>query len=161
MIANNQTNGTAEKPTILIVPGSFSPLPLYTGIIDHLKHYGYEVVFAQYPSIGRRDPLPPATMEDDTAFVSAIATKLADAGKSILMVTHSYGGIPGTEGSKGLSEKEREKAGKPGGIAQLLYITSLVARVGESLIDLMGSGVAPFLHIKVILRSLIPCCSEN
>jgi hypothetical protein len=149
MVSESQTNGGGEKPAILIVPGSFSPLPLYTTIIDHLKHYGYEVVFAQYPSIGRRDPLPPATMEDDAAFVSAAATKLADAGKSRLMVTHSYGGIPGTEGSKGLSRKERKLAGKPGGIIRVLYITSLVPRVGESLGDLMGSGVAPFLRIEV------------
>lgn len=149
MTAGNHASEESGKPTILIVPGSFSPLPLYTSIIDHLKHYGYDVVFVQYPSIGRRDPLPPATMEDDAAFVSAAATKLADAGKAILMVTHSYGGIPGTEGSKGLSRKERKLAGKPGGIDRLLYITSLVPRVGESLGDLMGSGVAPFLRIEV------------
>ena len=143
------TDAVDDKPTVLIVPGSFSPLVLYTGIVDYLKYYGYEVEFAHYPSIGRRDPLPPATMEDDAAFVSSVVAKLADEGKSILMVTHSYGGIPGTEGSKSLSMQERTVAGKPGGIVRILYITSLVARVGESLVDLMGSQVTPFLRHEV------------
>jgi hypothetical protein len=135
----NQESSTGEKLAILLAPGSFS-LPLYTTLIDHLKYYGYDVVFAQYPSIGRRDPLPAATMDEDAASVSAAATKLADAGKSILMVTHSYGGIPGTEGMKGLSRKEREAEGKPGGVVQILYVTSQVPRKRDSLSSLMGSG---------------------
>ena len=102
-----------------------------------------------FPSIGRRDPLPPATMADDAAYTSAIAGRLADAGKSIVMVTHSYGGIVGTESTKSLAKTEREVAGKVGGIIRLLYITSLVPRVGESFTTLMGSGVVSFLRIEV------------
>lgn len=150
-------SGSHEKPTILIVPGSFCPVVLYAGVIDYLKHYGYEVQFAHYPSIGRRDPLPPATMEDDAAYVSCAVERLANAGKSIFMVTHSYGGIPGTEGSKTFSKKERTAAGKPGGIVHVLYVTSLVARIGESLVDLMGSEVTPFLLHEVSLPSNVRC----
>lgn len=90
-------------------------------------------------------------MQDNAAFVSSVVAKLADAGKSILMVTHPYGGIPGTEGSKFLSKKERIAAGKPGGVVRVLYVTSLVARVGESLVDRMGSQVTPFLRHEVNL----------
>jgi surfactin synthase thioesterase subunit len=142
-------NGTDERPTILMVPGSFSPPLLYTGIVDHLTRHGCETIVVDYPSIGRRDPLPPATMLDDAAYTSSIAEKLADAGKPIIMVTHSYGGIVGTESTKGLAKTEREAVGKPGGIIRLLYITSLVPRVGESLVSLMGTEVASFLRIKV------------
>ena len=142
-------NGHGERPAILIVPGSFSPRHLYAGIIIHLESHGYETVFAQYPSIGRRDPLPPATMAEDATYVSRIAGKLADAGKSIVMVTHSYGGIVGSESTKGLGKSEREAASKPGGITRLLYITSLVPRMGESLTDIMGSEVASFIRMEV------------
>jgi pimeloyl-ACP methyl ester carboxylesterase len=142
-------NSTGEHPTILIVPGSFSPPRFYAGIVDHLTRHGYETIVAHYPSIGRRDPLPPATMADDAAYTSALAEKLADAGQSIIMVTHSYGGIVGTESTKGLAKTEREAFGKPGGITRLLYITSLVPRVGESLKTLMGTEVASFLRIDV------------
>ena len=88
-------------------------------------------------------------MADDAAYTTVVAEKLADAGKSIVMVTHSYGGIVGTESTKGLAKHERETAGKAGGITRLLYITSLVPRVGESLVHLMGSEVASFLRIEV------------
>jgi pimeloyl-ACP methyl ester carboxylesterase len=140
---------TGERPTILIVPGSFSPPPLYASIVDHLNLHGYEAIVVNYPSIGRRDPLPPATMADDAAYTSAVVEKLADAGKSIVMVTHSYGGIVGTESTKDLAKTEREAVGKAGGIVRLLYITSLVPRVGESLQTLMGTEVASFLRIEV------------
>lgn len=151
MSSAQSTKGSPKKPTILIVPGSFCPVVLYTGVIDYLKHYGYEVVFAQYPSIGRPDPLPlaPATLEDDAAYVNSVVGTLVNAGKLVLMVTHSYGGMPGTEGSKGFSQKERLAAGKAGGIIRVLHITSLVGRIGESLADLMGSEVAPFILHEV------------
>jgi hypothetical protein len=147
------TSGTGAKPTILLIPGACSPLPLYKNVIEHLESYEYEVVFAQYPSIGRRDPLPPATMAEDAAFVNQVATKLADAGKSIVMVTHSYGGLPGTEGSKGVSKKEREVCGKSGGIVQALYITSLVPRVGEACKDVLVPTGATFLQEDVSLSA--------
>jgi hypothetical protein len=150
MPIQNTTNGTSSKPTILLVPGACSPLPLYTPLIEHLQKYGYEVVFAQYPSIGRRDPLPPATMADDAAFVNNIGQKLASAGKSIMMVTHSYGGIVGTESTKGLSRKEREASGNPGGIDQILYVTSLVPRIGEACKDVLVPTGATFLREEVV-----------
>ena len=150
-------NGTSERPTILIIPGSFSPPPLYAGIVQHLASHGFETIVAHYPSIGRRDPLPPATMADDAAYTGAIAEKLADAGRSIVMVTHSYGGIVGTESTKGLAKTDREAAGKAGGITRILYITSLVPRVGESLTTLMGSDVASFLRVEVRTANCSHC----
>ena len=150
---SNQVNGQALRPAVLLIPGSFSKISGYTVVIEHLQHYGYEVVYADIPSIGRRDPAPPATMADDAECVNALATELAAQGKDIVLVTHSYGGVVGSECTKNVSKKERQAAGKPGGIIQLLYMTSIVPRFGESMMAAMpGDKPGPFLIIEASIQ---------
>ncbi|KAI8966341.1 alpha/beta-hydrolase [Daldinia sp. FL1419] len=124
-----------SKPTILIVGGSFAPPSVYDNIVDAITAKGYDIRALHYPSIGLRDgpkteKLP--TMYDDAAFVAKEVSKLADEGKDVLLVAHSYGGVPATESTKGLTKKERQSQGKGGGITRLAYMTSLVPPVGGS-----------------------------
>jgi hypothetical protein len=137
------------KPTIVIVPGSFSPVPFYAFIITQLTKDGYPALTIPIPSIGRRDPLPPATMADDASYIQSITGPLADEGKDIIMITHSYGGICGTESLKGLTETERQKDGKTGGISRVLYITSIVPKMEMSLTDMMGDLLPEYLQVEV------------
>ena len=65
-------------------------------------------------------------------------------------MTHSYGGIPGTECSNGLSKTERKDAGKVGGVSRLIYVTSVVPEPGNSLTDLMGTLVPAFIKIEEV-----------
>lgn len=50
----------------------------------------------------------------------------------MILISHSYGGIPTTESTKGASKIERESQGKKGGIVHIGYMTSIVPAVGES-----------------------------
>ncbi|KAK6953046.1 hypothetical protein Daesc_005344 [Daldinia eschscholtzii] len=129
------------KPTILIVGGSFAPPDVYDNIIDAIKAKGYDIRALHYPSVGlRAGPKPEKlpTMYDDAAFVANEVSKLADEGKEVILVPHSYGGIPATESTKGLTKKERQSQGKAGGIIRLAYMTSLVPPVGSSAQSLLG-----------------------
>jgi pimeloyl-ACP methyl ester carboxylesterase len=140
------------KPTIVIVPGSFSPASFYADLVDVLRSQGYDAM-AETLQSSARSPLrqeKAATMEEDAEQFHAIAEKLADQGKDVVLVTHSYGGIPGTECSKGLSKKERKAAGKSGGISQIIYVTSLVPTPGHSLRDLMGDLVPAFINVEEV-----------
>lgn len=143
--------GRSEKPAILIVPGSFSPASFYADLVAALQSHGYEVV-AETLLSSARSPVrgeKAATMQEDAKFFHDIAEKLADQGKDVVIVTHSYGGIPGTECSKGLSKEERKAAGKPGGISRFVYVTSVVPSPGKSLKDLMGDLVPAFINVEV------------
>ena len=42
--------------------------------------------------------------------------------KDIVLVVHSYTGMPGTEAPKGLGKKGRQDAGLKGGVIRLVYI---------------------------------------
>jgi len=142
---------SVSKPAIVIVPGSFSPASFYTDVVDALQASGFEAIVETLPS-SARSPLrqeKAATMEEDAAFFHDIAEKLADEGKDVVIVTHSYGGIPGTECSKGLSKAERQAASKTGGISRLVYVTSVVPAPGKSLKDLMGDLVPSSIKFEV------------
>ncbi|OCT51589.1 hypothetical protein CLCR_08948 [Cladophialophora carrionii] len=153
MVQDRASN--VDKPVFVIVPGSFSPAPFYADVVDALRSYGYEAIVETLPSSARspRRGEKAATMQDDTDFFHDIVEKLADQGKDVVIVTHSYGGVPGTECSKGLSKEERKAAGKAGGISRFIYVTSVVPTPGNSLKDLMGELVPSFINIEVSYAS--------
>ena len=71
-------------------------------------------------------------MYADAAFIAQEIEKLADEGKDVILIGHSYGGVPLSESTKGLGKEEREKEGKKGGVVRLGYLTALVPPVGTS-----------------------------
>lgn len=137
--------------SIVIVPAASARPLAYELVVNGVSAHGYDIEALHTPSVGLESgarPGEPPTMYDDAAFVAAHVTALADAGKDVLLVTHSYGGTPATESVKGLSKAERAKEGKQGGVVGLAYMTSLVPEVGmpastSSFSPLMEIGVCP------------------
>lgn len=138
-----------------IIPGSFSPFAYYVPVI-RLLHLDFAAIqLISYPSIGRKDPSPAATMYDDASYIRSELEKLADSGYDVLVNAHSYGGVPTSEALKGLSKEERSKAGKLGGVVRATFTAALTPPVGKSQNDVMGAGqdgkesVTPFISINV------------
>lgn len=137
---------STAKPTIVIVPGSFSPTSFYDTFISKLSAYGYNAVAVALPSVGGKTV---TDMRDDAVAVRKVTSKLIDEGKNVVLVSHSYGGLPATESAEGLSKKEREASGETGGISALLYVTALLVAPGESLADVMGTEPADYVRMDV------------
>ncbi|KAF2797034.1 alpha/beta-hydrolase [Melanomma pulvis-pyrius CBS 109.77] len=132
-----------SKPSIIFVPGSFALPEFYDTVVDPIAAKGYDIRALHNLSsglkTGPREGTPP-TMYDDAAQIAAEAEKLADEGKDVILVAHSYGGTPMTESTKGLSKKERQAQGKKGGIVKLAYMTCLVPAVGVSAGGVLGGS---------------------
>jgi pimeloyl-ACP methyl ester carboxylesterase len=127
-----------SKPTILIVPGSFSPPSMYQSIVDDLNSTGYDATAIYLPTVGDSKKVSGVTLADDAAAIQGELRDLIDEqGKDVILVTHSYGGIAGAEGAKGFSKTIREANQQRGGIVRLVYVTALIARVGQSLLETM------------------------
>ena len=135
-----------QKPTIVMVPGSFSSPQFYDTFVSHLSGHNYEVQVVSLPSVGGQIA---TNMTDDATAIQAVTTKLADEGKDIVVVMHSYGGIPGTESAYGIRRKEREASGKKGGIVALVYAAALLVKPGMSLGSTMGEGAGVPDYVKV------------
>ncbi|KAG0650850.1 hypothetical protein D0Z07_2325 [Hyphodiscus hymeniophilus] len=125
-----------SKPSILLITGSFASPELYDDVVNPVAAKGYEIRALHSPSVGlsagtARDGDPP-TMYEDAAFIAKETEKLADEGKDVVLIAHSYGGVPTTQSTKGLAKEEREKEGKKGGVVRIAYMTCLVPEVGLS-----------------------------
>ncbi|KAK7752316.1 hypothetical protein SLS62_005652 [Diatrype stigma] len=130
-----------SKRSLLLIPGAFAVPDLYDSLVNAVAAKGYEIKALHMPSVapatGPKEGEPP-TMYDDAAFIAKEAESLADEGKDVIIMTHSYGGVPGTESVRGLSKTERQKQGKKGGIVRLAYMTSLVLAVGDAATSAQG-----------------------
>jgi alpha-beta hydrolase superfamily lysophospholipase len=130
-----------SKPSILFIPGSFALPEFYDPVVNAVAAKGYEIRALHLPSVGLktgpREGEPP-TMYDDATFIAKETEKLADEGKNVIIVAHSYGAVPATESTKGLGKEERQTQGKKGGIVKLAYMTALVPAVG-----ITAGGVLP------------------
>jgi pimeloyl-ACP methyl ester carboxylesterase len=71
-----------------------------------------------------------------------VLSSLADGGHDIVIILHSYGGIPGTQAVAGLSKASRLAEGKKGGVIALVYLCAFLLQKGESLVSFEG-GLNP------------------
>ncbi|KAF2125813.1 alpha/beta-hydrolase [Dothidotthia symphoricarpi CBS 119687] len=122
------------NPTILLIPGSFAPPTIYHPLITALRTASHPALVLTLPSTQKRHPLPPATMHDDASLIRAVTEALIAQGKQVVVVCHSYGGVPTSEALVGLG------VGKEGGggVRRIVYFTAVVPRVGERQVDAVG-----------------------
>lgn len=128
---------------LLLVPGSFAVPALYEdNALKGVKERGYDIRCLHMPTVGLAPregrPGSPPTMYDDAAFIASEAERLSDEGKDVIIIGHSYGGIPVTQSIRGLTKQERQKHGKNGGVVRVVYMTCLVPPVGQSAKDVLG-----------------------
>lgn len=137
-----------SKPSFLVITGSFTRPSFYDPVVNAVEAKGYEIRALHSPSVGLetgpREGEPP-TMFDDAAFIAKETEKLADESKNVILIAHSYGGVPATESTKGLGRGERQAQGKKGGIIRLAYMTAMVPAVGKSgaLVDVPEENLVP------------------
>lgn len=138
------------KPAILIIPGSFSSAPLYYPLVDAFRGLGYDAFVNNLPSASRHAPEEPASLEDDAVFFRGVIEKLADKGRDVVVLMHSYGGMVGTEASKGVSKEERAKAGKQGGVVRLVYLVAMVLSAGSSPVTENGETSTELIEVDQV-----------
>jgi hypothetical protein len=146
---------SSSKPTIALVPGAWHSPSHYEALFSLLQKAGYPTTSSRLPSVNSLDPKT-ATAAQDALFIrEKMLLPLLDEDKDVLLILHSYSGIPGAAAAKGLSKTEREAEGKKGGIIGLVFICALVAREGETLEKIVGGQLAPWIDIDV--SPLPPC----
>lgn len=133
------------RPSFVIVPGAWHQPEIYQKLVTHLNKAGYSAVVTSLPSCNTEDPQQ-ATCSADAEAVRKRILQLMDAnGKDVVVVCHSYGGIPGGGAAYGLSKLSRAKEGKKGGVTGLIYISGFVVPERSSLLEIMGGQHAPYL----------------
>jgi pimeloyl-ACP methyl ester carboxylesterase len=111
--------------TVVLVHGAWHGPWCWDPVMERLD--GVEVRTVDLPSSGP-DAARLGGLDDDAA---AVRKAIDGADGDVLVVAHSYGGAPVTQGAAGAQN-----------VAHLLYLTAFMLDEGESLFGLVG-GVAP------------------
>jgi len=131
------------KPVIVLIHGGWHKPTTYEKFTDTLKSAGHEVEVPALPSMNGSRP-PNADLNTDTAFIRNHVERLVNTGRTVVAIMHSYGGQVGTNALHGLGANAR--AGKPGGVAHLIYMCAFALPEGKS----MMSKVKEFDHEHLI-----------
>lgn len=145
----------SEKPAIVLVHGAWH-LPSHQAMMrEKLTERGFVVIQPRNASVGQVAEIKGKTHLDDVAAIRESMESPLNDGKEILVVCHSYGGIPGSAAVEGYQLHERRDRGLKGGVKDIVYVASfaLPAR-GLSLRTAIGGTYGPFMDRTV---SVLPC----
>ncbi|KAJ5712462.1 hypothetical protein N7493_008930 [Penicillium malachiteum] len=124
------------KPDILIVCGAWHVPANYDKLRGLLESQGLTVHVPHLPTVNCSRP-PTVDMYTDSDLIAKNVTDIADAGRSIVVLMHSYGGMVGTNGLSELGFETRQQQGLPGGVTRLIYMTASAHLEGESMMDIV------------------------
>ncbi|KAK2668877.1 Alpha/Beta hydrolase fold [Fusarium oxysporum f. sp. vasinfectum] len=114
-----------DKPVIVIVHGAWQRPSQYDALKQGLASRGFSVVQPESATAGTviSEVCGKTYLDDVTVIRAALEQPLA-AGKEIVLVCHSYGGIPGSAAAEGYQVHERHEKGLPGGIKHIVYLAA-------------------------------------
>ncbi|RHZ46612.1 uncharacterized protein CDV56_104529 [Aspergillus thermomutatus] len=131
--------------TIVLVPGAWISPAFYRPFLKALTTAGYPVRYAEYPSLDPADPTSADCKADSEAIASVIRPLVEDEGRDVLLVMHSYAGMPGAAAAMGLAKTERRQQGKSGGIIGMVFIAAFLVPEGLSCAGLQGGNLPPWI----------------
>lgn len=119
-----------SKSTFVCVPGAWHSPEAYTQVVKILREHGYPAVGLALPSVGA-DPAHQDFLGDVKTIRDCLTQLVVHEEKNVILVMHSYSGVPGTEAPFGLGRTEREKMGLKGGVERLVYIMAYAMPEGS------------------------------
>ncbi|KAJ5355049.1 uncharacterized protein N7496_012261 [Penicillium cataractarum] len=136
----------ASSTTILFIPGAWHSPQCFDKVIRKLETHGYNTDVVYLPSVG--PVIPHSDFSEDVNQVKKQIEIAADAGQRVVVVVHSYGGIPGCEAIRGLDWETRQRQGQPGGVVHLFFCCSFIVPEGKSLISSFGGDDLPWFQVS-------------
>lgn len=133
---------SATKATFVLVPGVYHTVAHAQALVDSLHAKGHPAEAISHPSIGElASSVPP---DADAANLRQVLEKLINnEEKDIILFCHSYGGVPGSQSIHGLERSARAKADQKGGISKVIYLSAILPREGESLLQTLTEAEIP------------------
>ncbi|GAB7333990.1 hypothetical protein MBLNU13_g06092t1 [Cladosporium sp. NU13] len=138
-----------SKPTIVIVPGAWHVPAHFSKLSSQLEAAGYSCTGVSLPS---NSPLPPiynrlpGIFDDLSAILDTILSQLK-TGHDVVVLTHSYGCIPGLAALSGLDSATRSANGQSTSVKAVVMIAGFLCPPGTTMLAMMGGQLLPqYLH---------------
>ncbi|KAH7161923.1 Alpha/beta hydrolase fold-1 [Dactylonectria macrodidyma] len=128
-----------QKPAVLLVHGAWHRPLHYRTLINDLNAKGFTVLAPPLASSGYDDSVDGKTYHDDVKRIHDVLLPILGAGRTVIGIAHSYGGVPLTVAIQGHTTAERAAKGLKGGIASAIYISPTpVFQTGISMYEAGG-----------------------
>lgn len=134
-----------SKPSLVFAAGAWYPQTIFDPIIEKLADYRSHSV--AFPSVHEASSV--TDLQPDIDAVRSLVQREADDGNDIVVIAHSWAGLPVSSALDGLSKTEREQAGNTGGVVKLVFIAAFLPSIGESLIGAFGGMPPPWYELDV------------
>jgi pimeloyl-ACP methyl ester carboxylesterase len=139
----------ATKPEFIIVPGAWHSPQAFNSATTLLQNAGYAVHGISLPSVGASPPLQ--SFDPDVSVIQDAINKVLSSGKDVVIIYHSYGGVPGSEALgeyiKTLDCGEKKEGW--GIVRRLVYCCAFVLPEGGSLMAALRFKPLPWFIIDV------------
>ncbi len=130
----------------VLVPGAWHQPEAYEKLVNALKSLRHSVLVPSLPSCDAEDPQKATCSADAEVVRRRILHSIDTVDKDIVVVAHSYGGIPAGGAAHGLSKIARAKEGKKGGVIGLVYVAGFIVPENSNLVEIMGGKHAPYVE---------------
>ena len=131
-----------SKPAFVLVPGACLSTSVFSSFLPSLQALGYSTLTLQLASANPPDDPHLASAVSDAAALrhDLLSILDSDGGRDIVVVLHSYAGIPGGGAVRGLSKKTRAEEGKKGGIVGVIWLAALLLPEGKDVASWLEGG---------------------
>ncbi|KAL4881228.1 Alpha/beta hydrolase fold-1 [Aspergillus karnatakaensis] len=123
------------KPTLIFAPGSWYPTSSFDPLTTLLNSHGYETHTVAFPSITQATTVK--DLSSDIAAVRALVEPEVQKGRDVVVIAHSWAGLPVNSALEGLLKTDSHEQGK-GGVVKLLFISAFIPEIGQSLVSAFG-----------------------
>jgi pimeloyl-ACP methyl ester carboxylesterase len=132
------------RASLVFIPGAWHSPEHFSPLMSRLTKFEYHCTGTALPSTGSLFPL--TSFQSDVEAIRKVVLAELDRGQNVVLVTHSYGAVPGASALRGLSTKDRTAAGCPTSVVALAMVCSFIAPAGISLLDLRQGRERPAWH---------------
>ena len=141
---------SAIKPTVLIVPGAWHKPSAYSQLATHLESAGFPTATVSLPGINPPNPKDATCARDTESVRERLISLIEPDGKDVVVIAHSYGGVPAGGAAHGLSKSSRSHDGKSGGVLGLIYMTAHMVPEGTTIREYFGKEYSPWVRINEV-----------
>ncbi|KAJ5970115.1 uncharacterized protein N7479_000033 [Penicillium vulpinum] len=132
--------------TFLFVPGAWHSPDCFDQVVQRLEAVNYKTDKVYLPSVGPTEHY--LSFDTDVAQIRTQIEQAADAGQEVVVIVHSYGGLPANEAIKDLDIKTRQQNGLVGGVTHPFFCASFVIKEGDSLIGAFSGNDLPWFIVS-------------
>jgi pimeloyl-ACP methyl ester carboxylesterase len=125
------------KPTVVLVHGAWHSPAHFQPLIEALESHNYKTAPVSCPSSSPTATATPATFEDDCEAVRSVVLRELDSA-DVLVVAHSYGGVPSSNSLQGLSPSARAASNHTTSVTGIAYICAAALPTGITFLQAIG-----------------------